>query len=195
MPKIHRRYLQIITIVHGKSELIFCQHIKSNLSIKNEIIGKDKGKSSIQINGLMNFLNSDSRFKTFSGFYKTFPDINVNKKIIKDLKVFIIMDTDDCNEKTKNSFINKSMFKGHFLYDYIVPIYNTPNLENSMRDIGIIVERKKDYIKIFPINGDKKTNIQKLKDMSENLKKNKRTNNLYEYIDYCFEIAETEANK
>ncbi|TKZ15846.1 hypothetical protein EZH24_13855, partial [Brachyspira catarrhinii] len=76
-------------------------------------------------------------------------DIKDNQ-IDKNFKIFIIMDTDDCTAQQKSEFINKNMFKNHWAYNYIVPIYNDDNLENVLIKATIEVENKKDYIKIFP---------------------------------------------
>ena len=47
------------------------------------------------------------------------------------------MDTDDCSEDEKRKFINKEMFKGHWAYDYIVPIYNIPELETVLTEAKV----------------------------------------------------------
>lgn len=54
------------------------------------------------------------------------------------------MDTDDCADETRKRFINKEMFKNHWAYDYIVPIYNSPELETVMVKAGIKFEKKGD---------------------------------------------------
>ena len=72
------------------------------------------------------------------------------------------MDTDD-EELTPidiANFKNKNMFKGHWAYDYIVPIYNTKNLEDVLLKAKIInktFKDKKEYAKIFPINNNAST--------------------------------------
>jgi hypothetical protein len=38
---------RIMTIVHGKSELVLCEHIKSNLKIKEEIVSERNGNYSM----------------------------------------------------------------------------------------------------------------------------------------------------
>ena len=129
-------YQRIITIVHGKSEYVICNNIKSNLRLPQEIISNNKGRSSIQITGLMNILQ-DKRFKTLSSFKAAFPRVEIRKKILVDFNLYIIMDTDDCTEEQKKSFIDRSMFKDHWLYPYIVPIYNSPNLEQTMKESHI----------------------------------------------------------
>ena len=179
-------YTKVIVIVHGLSEYCICKNIQSNLRIKQEIISRKKGKSSIQITSLLDILN-DKRFQTVSGFKRAFPDVECIKKKPTNFKVFIIMDVDDCTEKQKQSFINKEMFSNHWLYNYIVPIYNDPNLEKSMRQARINIIKKKDYIQIFPTNhGD--LDLQIAQDFSHTLKYCKRTN-LEEYVQYCINIC------
>lgn len=155
-------YLKCIVIVHGKSELQICNYIKTNFRLKMEIISRDKGEASIQINGLLNLLNNDMRFKDFKGFINTFTDVRLveskgrkKAELDENFKIFIIMDTDDCSESMKNKYISKELFKDHCAYPYIEPIYDTPNLEKVCEKAHIKFkkhgdERKKEYIKIFP---------------------------------------------
>lgn len=87
-------------------------------------------------------------------------------------------------------FISKEMFKGHWAYEYIVPIYDSPDLENVMVKAGIKfekkgVERKKEYIRIFPTC--KKYQGQEgveLKSFADNLRRVKSTN-MEEFVDFC----------
>lgn len=179
--------MKVMTIVHGKSEYCICKSIQSNLRLKQEIISRDKGRSSIQINGIMDILNKDKRFHSINTFKRYFPDIEYKNKVLLNFRLFIIMDVDDCDNNTKKSFIDKSLFKQHWLYNYIVPIYNNPNLEKTMNDANIPITKKKDYITIFPTNhGD--LDIQIAEEFLEKLKSCKSTN-LDEYIEYCILIA------
>lgn len=183
--------LEVIAIVHGQSEYKLCQSIKSNLRLKHEIISRDKGKHSIQVTGVMDILN-DSRFRTLNAFKREFPDVAVEKRKLINFKLFIIMDVDDCTEIQKNKYITKELFQGHWLADYIVPIYNEPDLEATMNSINIEIQKKKDYITIFPTNhGD--LNMEMAKELGSKLKKCP-CSNLYEYIQYCIEIAEKNAD-
>ncbi len=100
------------------------------------------------------------------------------------------MDTDDCTEKQKQSFINKEMFKSHWAYEYIVPIYNIPELETVLVMAKIPFERKgnerkKEYVKIFPTDPkyEKNDNIQ-IEELSNTLKKQDNTN-LNVFLDFC----------
>lgn len=183
--------LNVMSIVHGKSELHLCSSIKSNLRIKHKIHSKDKGKCSIQVTSIMRELKSSSLFnmrtlKEFSNEHGI--QYDPKKKKLVNFKLFIIMDLDDCKPSQSEEFKDKSMFKGHILYDYIEPIFNNPNLEATMKDIGIEINKKRDYVKIFPTNkGD--LDIQMARDLASKLKKCKKTN-LDLYIEYCIKIAE-----
>ena len=187
-------YLKGLVICHGKSEKLICEFIKSNLRIQIEIDSDKKGKKSIQITSIMKFLSGEI-YKNVDSFKNKFDDIEPIENI-KNLpsyfKVFIIMDTDDCNESQKKSFKDKSMFKKHWLYDYIVPIYNDSNLEEVLVDAGIKFqksgnERKSEYPKVFPMNGI--SDKESIKKFGNRLKKSKKTN-MEEFIDFCLELIE-----
>ncbi len=183
---------KVMAIVHGKSEFLLCKSLKSNLRIKHEIHAKNKGRHSIQVNSVLKELNSASfnmNLKKFAEKYDIEYDSN-NKKLV-DFKLFIIMDLDDCSKLQASKYKDKSMFKSHLLYDYIVPIYNDPNLEKTMLDIGVDVDKNKkakEYIKIFPTSkGDLDMDIAK--DFAKKLR-NCKASNLYEYFEYCIALAE-----
>lgn len=176
----------VMTIVHGKSEFLICNSIKSNLRIKHEIIARDKGKTSIQINGVMDILQ-DKRFRSFTDFKRNFPDFEYEKKEIKNFALFIIMDLDDCTEEMQAKYLSREIFAKHWLHKYIVPIYNKPNLERTMEEAGIQVQKKKDYILIFPTNhGD--LNLNMAKEFLQKLQKCKCTN-MDQYVEYCLSLV------
>ena len=189
--KIKPTKLSVMSIVHGKSELLMCSSLKSNLKIKHEIHAKDKGRNSIQVNSVMNELNStkfNMSLKKISEKYGIEYDYK-NKKLV-NFKLFIIMDLDDCTPEKAKQFKDKSMFNEHPLYDYIEPIYNAPNLEKTMQDIGIDIdenEKIKGYMRIFPTNkGD--LDIHMAEQFADKLKSCKNSN-LYLYFEYCVSIA------
>lgn len=187
-------YLKGLVICHGKSEKLICDFIKSNLRIQIEIDSDKKGKKSIQITSVMKFLSGE-KYKNIVSFKNKFDDIEPiknRKKLPNYFKVFIIMDTDDCNENQKNSFKNKSMFKEHWLYDYIVPIYNDSNLEEVLVNAGIKFqkngnERKSEYPKVFPMNGI--SDVEGIKKFRKCLKNSKKTN-MEEFINFCLALIE-----
>ena len=174
MPKIKPCYLKFIVIVHGKSEKQICDYIKSNLRIKMEVISEKSGEKSIQINGL-NHILKDKRFSSLKNFINYFDDVEIvqektKKKLTPEFKIFIIMDTDDCSAEQREKFISKNMFKTHWAYE----------------KKG--VERKKEYIKIFPT--DKKYSNREgveLTSFVENLKRVQETN-LYDFVQCCLAV-------
>lgn len=191
--KLRLNYLKAIVIVHGKSEQQMCQFIKSNLRLKMHIESEQNGEKSIQITSIMNILNN-TIYKSYGNFIKHFgEELGIASKKValsKEFKIFIIMDTDDCTTQQKNEFINKGMFKNHWAYDYICPIYNIQNLEDVMEDIGIKFKskgdnRKKEYIKIFPTNSKyRKNDAIQIKDFYERLQKSSKTN-MNEFVEFC----------
>lgn len=152
-------YTRAFVICHGKSEHILAQSIKSNLRLPIQIYSRNNGSTSIQIEGLDHLL----RQKDFSSIhnFQTYNNVifEISKTKIINFYCFIIMDTDDVHsDATLDSFINKKMFENHWLYDYIIPIYNCPNLDEVCNNHGYIVNQKektKSYQRIFPgIKGD-----------------------------------------
>lgn len=203
-------HLKAIVIVHGKSEYQMCDFIKSKLRLNMHIEADKKGEKSIQINSIMNTLNN-SIYKKYDSFIEKFPQVElideedngkkkkgskkkkIRKHISNQFKIFIIMDTDDCNQIEREKFINKDMFKNHWAYEYIVPIYNDSNLEEVIEECGIKFEKKgkekkKEYIKIFPTDRKylKKDSLQ-VEEFDEKLKKCKKTN-MEQFTTFCINI-------
>lgn len=171
-----------------------CDFLKSNLRIRIAVESDKKGEKSIQITSVMKILNG-KKFKTFSDFTKNFEDVEIcrvktKKFLADDFKIFIIMDTDDCTETQKKDYINKEMFRRHWAYPYIVPIYNIPELESVLVKSKIPFEkngddRKKEYIKIFPTDQKyKNRDIVQVEEFYDNLKGNKDTN-MDEFVGFC----------
>lgn len=115
--------------------------MKSSLRLKLEVISKERGAKSIQINVLDKFLaqREFSSLKTFADTYDI--EYNRSKKRLENFKLFIVMDTDDCTPETRESYIRGEMFRKSILADYICPIYNSPSLEDVMLEVGLMKER------------------------------------------------------
>lgn len=194
MPCNTLRYTRCVVIVHGKSELHLTKFIYTNLHLPVKIISENKGKESIQINGLKSYLNKKV-FGSLSVFAREYlVEYDKQAKELKNFKLFIIMDTDDCNEKAKKEYVSGEMFNGHPLQRYIVPIYNIANLEDVMIKAGIMPRRISDsqkgtyYSKIFPINTEPVSSdtLKQIRTFALKIKNVKQTNML-EFIEYCFE--------
>lgn len=189
MKKIKPIFTEIMVIVHGKSEYEMCSYIKSNLKIKLEIISEKKGKNSIQISSLKNILGN-TIFKSKNNFFKNYIDINKDsKKNPINFKLFTIMDTDDCNEKAVEDYKNKSMFKSHWLYEYIIPIYNMNDLEDVLKKSGVPYETKNkgNYINIFPTNRGQ-ADIEQIQDFNNKIESAASISNLHLFIEECLEV-------
>lgn len=194
MPCDTLRYTRCAVIVHGKSELHLVKFVYTNLHLPVKIISENKGRGSIQINGLKDYL-SKRAFVNLSVFAKEYL-IEYDKKArkLKNFKLFIIMDTDDCSEEIKKEYISGELFKGHPLQEYIVPVYNLDNLEDVMIKAGIMTKRILDsqkgtyYSKIFPINTEPLSSdtLKQIRTFASKIKNVKQTNML-EFIEYCFE--------
>lgn len=194
MPSNTLNYTKCAVIVHGKSEFILVKYIYTNLHLPVKIISKDKGRGSIQIDGLLDFLNK-KQFRTLKSFADEFVvEYDRKTKSLKNFKLFIIMDTDDCDEENKKKYISGEMFQKHPLKDYIVPIFNNSNLEDVMMKSGIMIKRIPNsekgtyYSKIFPINTNPLSvdTLNQVKIFASKIRGVKETNML-EFIEYCIQ--------
>ena len=189
------QYKKAAVIVHGKSERYLASYIYTNLHLPVKIIDNNKGRSSIQINGLQKLLSSKpyNSLKTFAETYSI--EYDKKRKTLKNFKLFIIMDTDDCSDQAREDYISGKMFESSCLKEYIVPVYNSPNLEEVMIKAGIMPNKIPDaqkglyYSKVFPINQEpfSTDTLEQIHVLSKKLQGVKETN-LLEYVDYCLSL-------
>lgn len=140
--------INCLVICHGKSEFKLVHYLKTNLRLPVEIDADKKGEKSIQITSLMHYLKGRN-YNTKKGFQNKFKKLIINN----DLRIFIIMDVDDCDNNQKLQFKNKSMFKDHWSYDYITPIFNDLNLEDVIDKSKLTkMTSKTDVVRIFPVD-------------------------------------------
>ena len=196
MPRSAPCYKKGIVIVHGKSKRHLVRHVYTNLHLPLVLIARDKGKSSIQINGLLEYMNRKCKCRSLKTFAEEHSiEYDRKNKILKNFKLFTIMDTDDCEEETRKKYISGELFRGHPLAEYIVPIYNSPNLEEIMIRAEIMTRRIRDsekgtyYSKIFPLNTEPMSveTIHQVRIFASKLK-GIRQSNLMEFMEYCFEL-------
>lgn len=187
-----------IVICHGKTEYLMIRYIVSNLHLKMEKDAHDHGEHSIQITSIINFLKS-SPYKNRKTFIEKFLSDGSELNDPDNFKVFIVMDTDDCTEKEKQDFISKEMFKKHWLYPYIEPIYNSENIDDVFLEANINTRKISDdekgtyYTEIFPINSEPLSlnTIQEIETFRDKLKSvNKTSSNLIDLVAYCLDRAE-----
>lgn len=118
--------------------------------------------------------------------------VGKKKQLASYFKIFTIMDTDDCSAMQRNRYINREMFKGHWAYDYIIPIYNSPDLERVLIKSGIKFEKKgieckKEYVKIFPTDNKYQHNESvELNSFAKNLA-NVLDTNMNLFVEFCIE--------
>lgn len=182
--------IKAVVICHGKSEKYIMDHIKSKLRIPIRNYAKDNGKKSIEISSINSILNGRD-FKTKDQFLKKYSNIKEakvgKKKILVDFKLFIVLDVDYTSIEDVKRYKDKSMFKDHFLYDYIYPILNDNNLEEVLNDIGYTYAKndkeKQAYKNIFPVERGSQ-DIDRIIELKEALSKTKKSN-LDELLDYC----------
>lgn len=178
----------VMTIAHGQSELAICKHISSNLRIKQPCIARDGGKTSIQIGGLRNLLDTDRRLANPQSFSREFDDVCMIKGLPNNFRLFPIMDLDDCPKSMQIAYRTNRLFDGHWLSSVITPIFCAPNLEEVMKRIGIPITRKKEYIQIFPTNHGDYLNLETAAEFAHELGKHDCTN-LGVYVNYCIDVC------
>ena len=189
------QYKKAAVMVHGKSERFLASYIYTNLHLPIRIIDNNNGKNSIQINGLQKILSGKpyNNLQTFAETYSV--EYDRKEKTLKNFRLFIIMDTDDCSDQAREDYISGKMFENCCLKDYIVPIFNSPNLEEVMFKAGIMTKKIPDaqkgsyYSKVFPINREPLTHdtIDQIHILSKQLREVKETN-LLEYVQYCLSL-------
>lgn len=192
-------YMRALIIVNGKSKKKICQYVIQNLRLNIKIKEDKQEFKSTKFNGIMNVFN-DNQHKTVDAFYSSYKGIEIEGKgpikKIKNFKIFVILDLDECSEEEKQQYLNKTMFKNHWMYEYIIPIFNEKNLEEVLIDCKVPYEKKefkdskKDYLHVFPIKNkfkQKKTDRAEIQEFRNMIKDSKKTN-LKELLDYCTSI-------
>lgn len=182
--------IKAVVICHGKSELYIMNHIKSKLRIPIKNYAKDKGNKPIEISSINSILNGRD-FQSKSLFLQKYSNIKEErigkKKGFAEFKLFIVLDVDHTSAEDVQRFKDRSMFKDHFLYDYIHPILNDNNLEEVLNDIGYTYaktdKQKKEYKKLFPA-GRGEQDIDRIEEFREALSKTNKSN-LDELLEYC----------
>ena len=123
---------------------------------------KDKGQHSIEISSIMGVLENQI-FQKRKNFLGEYTKIKRENDDILNIKIFIILDVDSAPPGTVNKFVNKSMFKDHWLYPYIYPILNDKNLEEALNSIGYTyakkIVRKVNTVKSFQLKEENKIKI------------------------------------
>lgn len=189
MVKYMNNSTKAIVLVHGKSELAIVQFIKSNLRLPIEIVSKDRGKHSIQINSLKNIL-TDFRFKTPTQFQNNFSNVEMKKNKLINCRIFMIMDLDDATFNQQQAYKDKSMFNSYWFKDYVEPIYNNRCLEDVLKIMQYPYapnkSKKGNYVTIFPNVDARGADKQQIENFSLACKLCKDTN-MEVLLEYCIQ--------
>ena len=186
-------YCKGIIIVHGKSELLLAEHIKSNLHLRIEIYSLKNGKTSIQIDSLMTILGNND-FKNKSKLKQKYIIEEKNKKFI-NFFIMPIMDLDDTTEEKIKKYKNGEMFKNHWLSPYIIPIWNDINLDHVLYDLKLISklpndkEKGKVYEELFPKNTGQ-ADLEQVNKLLKYFESTTKTN-MNIFIEKCLESLQT----
>lgn len=182
-------YCKGIIIVHGKSELLLAEHIKSNLHLPIEIYAEKNGKSSIQIDSLKTILNNNI-FKNKTSFKRQYAVEEENREL-KNFFVMPIMDLDDTTEDKIEQYKSGKMFENHWLSSYIIPIWNNKNLDQVLFDLNLISkmpnnkEKGKVYGELFPTHRGE-TDLEQVKKLLTHFQNSDKTN-MDVFINKCLE--------
>lgn len=179
-------YCRAIVIVHGKSELLMMEYLKRKFRLNIVIISNCNGRSSIQVNGLLKFMLSNTKLKSLNAVKKEFIPQTENNKLI-DCPIFTIMDLDDCNEREAALYKSGEMFKGKWFEDYVIPIWFSPHFDEAMKNAKFVdklpsdKEKGKVYADLFQ---KELTGLKDLDEFKKKMEKCKNTN-IEELVEYC----------
>lgn len=186
-------YCKGVIIVHGKSELLLAEHIKSNLHLNIGIYSLENGRASIQIDSLMTILGN-TIFKNKNKLKKEYIIEEKNKELV-NFFIMPIMDLDDTTEEKIKKYQNGEMFKNHWLSPYIIPIWNDINLDHVLYDLKLISklpndkEKGKVYEELFPKNTGQ-ADLEQVNKLLKYLESTTKTN-MNIFIEKCLESLQT----
>lgn len=185
-------YCKGVIIVHGKSELLLAEHIKSNLHLNIGIYSLENGRTSIQIDSLMTILGN-TIFKNKNKLKKEYIIEEKNKELV-NFFIMPIMDLDDTTEEKIQKYKSGEMFKNHWLSPYIIPIWNDINFDHVLYDLKLISkipndkEKGREYRKLFPTN-DGPVDLEQVNKLLKCFETTKKTN-MDIFIKKCLEKLE-----
>lgn len=189
-------YSEIMVIAHGKTELLFCQSIKNNLRIPMIIESNNKGKSSIEITGILKYLETNSNLNNknrFSSFYETIEYDKKTKRPI-NFSIYPIMDLEKGYDLALiQNYKNGHLFDGHWLKEFIYPIYNDHSFETVFKEANLpCAQNDKDkgnYNAYFRKLFLEQTGKECIKMLIEKFEKTEKTN-MELFLKHCLQIQE-----
>lgn len=127
-----------VVVVHGKSEIALVRRIQNLLRMPMVIVSRDNGKEAITMAQLPEFL-STGIFSSENSLHKAYPQLEYTPRAkikMERLKIFTVMDV-DMDRRSLRSYQTKDMFRESPFYDRIISVYNDPNMDEIMTEIGL----------------------------------------------------------
>lgn len=131
----------IVVIAHGRSEMIMAKAVMKALRLQITVFNPYDGKQDVSIGNILDIMDKNG-FREEHTIHKKFPDLNYESKgnpHMPDLKIFPVMDIDSYG-KMKKSYETGNMFKDYPFSNRIFPIFNDPNLDEVLKELGYKVD-------------------------------------------------------
>ncbi|MDR0523596.1 MAG: hypothetical protein LBG62_04170 [Candidatus Methanoplasma sp.] len=149
-----------------------------------EIISKNGGRKAVQINSLREYFNTGV-FESHYRFKREFPRCEFSRGRVLNLKIYPVMDTDDCDRETLEMYKSRKLFQDSPFADHIVPIYNTPNLDSVLIASGYNIDTGKkceSYEDAFPVRSRNRDSFNKL---VRSIPEDGRITNIHVLLEHC----------
>ncbi|WP_195268303.1 hypothetical protein [Eubacterium sp. 1001713B170207_170306_E7] len=192
-------YSEIMVIAHGKTEFLFCQSIKANLRIPMIIESNNKGRSSIEITGILKYLETNyylKNKKNFSSFYETI-EYDKKTRMPVNFSIYPIMDLEENYDMSLiKKYKNGHLFDSHWLKTFVHPIYNDHTFEDVFKEANLSCAQndkdKGNYNAYFRELFLEQTGKECIEMLIEKFKKTEKTN-MELFLEHCLKIQEKRA--
>ena len=127
----------IVVIAHGKSEMIMANAMKRTLRLQITVFNPYNGEQDVAIGNVLEVMENNG-FHDEHALHRKYPELDYSmrgKPSMPDLKIFPILDIDSYG-KSKKTYVTGNMFKDCPFADRITPIFNDPNLDTVMKELG-----------------------------------------------------------
>ncbi len=180
-----------LVIPHGKSEVILCRRIGMLLRQPMVFHIPHGAEEAITIAQLPEILSSPP-FSSEQALHRRYRELAYDSgkdRRMGSLTIFPIMDVDS-DRRSLNSYRNREMFRDSPFHDRIVPIYNDPNLDAVMEQMGygtVMSKKVRSYARI--VDG-----ITDPLELYGRLERNDSTN-MDMFLKHCLSISPPYQNK
>ena len=131
----------IVVIAHGRSEMIMAKAVMKVLRLQITVFNPYDGRQDVAIGNILDVMDKNG-FRDERTIHKKFPDLNYEMRgnpHIPGLKIFPIMDIDSYG-RMKRAYETGNMFKEYPFRNRIYPIFNDPNLDDVLKELGYKVD-------------------------------------------------------